>query len=390
MNPSSTHPMTRPVRSLALALASAAVAMAAGATAVGAQGSVSVQGLGFAPGQLGTKAASMAGGIGEHDPESPVNPAALGLAPNTMIFFQYAPEFRSVSSGGVSDRTSTLRFPLVGGYARLGERARIGLSVSTLLDRTFSVAVSDTSTLGGASVVSTDRFRNEGGMSDVRFAGSWRFGRRIHVGGGVHAITGQNRIEVSRAVGDSLELSLEQRTLSFSGGALSAGVALQLSSAVNVAGSLQRGLDVRARSGDTLVARARVPDRFGAGVQFTGITGTTLGARMEYMKWSNMRGLVSESTPVDDTWEIGAGADVAGPKLGTRAVLLRAGVRWRELPFGVTAASKSTEFELGGGLGFQLPFERAMAELGVRRASRSGGGADETGWTIGLGVSVRP
>lgn len=374
------------MRWLALAVVSSAVADAAGA-----QGSVSVQGLGFPPGQLGTRAASMAGGIGEHDPESSVNPAALGLAPNTMIFFQYAPEFRSVRVGGESDRTSTLRFPLVGGYARLGERARIGLSVSTLLDRTFSVSVSDTATLaGGGSVVSTDRFRNEGGMSDVRFAGSWRFGRRLHVGGGVHAITGQNRVEVSRAVGDSLELSLEQRTLSFSGGALSAGVALQLSSVVNVAGSLQRGLDVRARSGDTLVARARVPDRFGAGVQFTGITGTTLGARMEYMKWSNMRGLVSADTPVDDTWEIGAGADVAGPKLGTRAVLLRAGVRWRELPFGVTAADKSTEFEVGGGFGFQLPFERAMAELGIRRATRSGGGADETGWTIGFGVSVRP
>jgi opacity protein-like surface antigen len=386
MTLSRKRPFRRAARSLALAVVSLGTAASAGA-----QGSVGVQGLGFPPGQLGTRAASMGGGNGEHDPESSVNPAALGLAPNTMIFFQYAPEFRSVSTGGTSDRTTTLRFPLIGGYARLGERARIGLAVSTLLDRTFSVAVQDTSSLaGGGSIVSTDRFRNEGGMSDVRFAGSWRVARRVDVGVGVHAITGQNRIDVTRSVGDSLELSLESRTLSFSGGALSTGVALQLSSVLNVAASLQRGLDLRARSGDTLMARARVPDRFGAGIQYAGITGTTLAARMEYMSWSNVRGLVSDATPVDDTWEIGAGADVAGPKLGTRPLLLRAGVRWRELPFGITSADRTTELELGGGVGFQLPFERAMAEIGIRRASRSAGSAKETGWTLGLGVSVRP
>ena len=372
-------------RGAALAVVSVTLAGAARA-----QGSVSVQGFGYPPGQLGTRAGSMGGGPGEHDPESPVNPAALGLAPYTMIFFQYAPEFRTVSADGRSDRTTTLRFPLVGGYARLGERARLGVSVSTLLDRTFAVSVRDTTTLeGGGTIVSTDRFRNDGGISDVRLAGSWRFARRFDVGVGIHAVTGQNRVSINRSVGDSLELSLEDRTLSFSGSALSAGVALQLSRVLNLAGSVQRGGELRARSGDTLVSSARVPDRFGAGIQYTGISGTTLAARAEFMGWTNMRGLGSDSLVVHDTWEIGAGADTRGPRLGTRPVLLRAGVRWRELPFSVTSA-KTTELEIGGGLGLQLPFERAMAEIGVRRATRSAAGADETGWTLAVGVSVRP
>jgi hypothetical protein len=219
--------------------------LAAGTAA--AQGSVSVQGFGYPPGQLGTRSGSVGGGTGEHDPESAINPAALGLARATMIFLQYAPEFRSVEGPGGSSRTTTLRFPLVGGYARIGERARIGMHVSTLLDRTFAVSVPDTTILGnGESAVDTDHFRNQGGLSDVRFAGSWRFGRRLDVGLGVHAITGQNRIEVTRDLGDSLELAVSERVLSYSGGALSAGMALQLSNVLNVAGSVQRGTELRA------------------------------------------------------------------------------------------------------------------------------------------------
>lgn len=373
---------------LRAAAVAACALLAAGSLA--AQGSVSVQGFGYPPGQLGTRSGSMAGGIGEHDPESALNPAALGLARATMIFFQYAPEFRTVDVAGSSSRTTTIRFPMVGGYARLGERARIGLHISTLLDRTFSVAVPDTTTLGnGETAIDTDRFRNEGGVSDVRFAGSWRFGRRLDVGAGIHAITGQNRIDVTRDLGDSVELAISERVLSYSGGALSAGFALQLSNVLNLAGSVQRGGELRTRAGDTLVSSARAPDRLGGGVQYTGITGTTLAARAEYMKWSNMQGLGSPALSAFDTWEVGGGADVAGPRFGSRPIMLRAGARWRELPFGV-AGTKATEFEVGGGLGFQFPFERATADIGMRRASRSAGDARESAWTLSLGVSVRP
>ena len=371
-------------------LASVVVAALLASRVAGAQGSVSVQGFGYPPGQLGTRAGSMSGGGGEHDPESSVNPAALGLARSTMIFLQYAPEFRRVEVGGTSERTTTLRFPLVGGYARLGERARIGLHVSTLLDRTFAIAVKDTTPLsGGGSSISTDRFRNEGGLADVRFAGSWKLAPRLDIGFGIHAITGQNRVSVSRELGDSLELSIEDRTLSFSGGALSAGVAWQVATTLNLAGSVQRGADLRARAGDTLVSRARAPDRMGAGIQYTGITGTTLAARAEYMTWTNMQGLGTSALTTFDTWELGGGADVAGPRIGSRPIMLRAGARWRELPFGV-GTTKATEFEVGGGLGIQLPFERASMDAGMRRATRTAGDAKESAWILSLGVSVRP
>ena len=360
-----------------------------GAARAGAQGTVSVQGFGYAPGQLGSRAAAMAGGNAEQDPESPINPAALGLARWSTLFFQYAPEFRRVEVNGASERTSALRFPLIGGVARLGERARVGLSVSTLLDRSFAVRRTATEVSGDDTTRTTDNFRNLGGVSDFRFAGSWRVGRALDVGAGLHAITGENRLEVSRAIGDTVELAVESRTLSYSGGALSAGGALQVSSVLNVAASVRRGLDLRVRSGDTLVSRARVPDRMGAGVQYTGITGTSLAARAEYTKWTDMGGIGSGNLHIFDTWEIGAGADVTGPKFGSRNLLLRAGARWRELPFGV-GATKVTELQYGGGLGVVLPYERGMLEAGMRRATRDAGSARETAWTLTLGVTVRP
>ena len=379
----------RALQRLSAPTLAAALLLAGLAPAARAQGSVSVQGFGYAPGQLGSRASSMAGGIAEQDPESPVNPAALGLARYSTLFFQYAPEFRTVDAGQGSERTTALRFPLIGGVARLGERGRIGLSVSTLLDRSFAVQRADTEVVVTDTTFSFDRFRNAGGMSDFRAAGSWRFGRSLDVGVGVPALTGENRIEVSRSSGDSVERSVESRTLSFSGGALSGGVSLQLSSVLNVAASVRRGLDLRARAGDTLLSRARVPDRLGAGLSYTGITGTTLAARAEYTTWTNMQGLGTSNMSTFDTWEIGGGADVTGPKVGTRNLLLRAGARWRELPFGVNG-TKATELQFGGGLGVVLPYDRGMVEAGMRRATREAGSASETAWTLTLGVTVRP
>ena len=376
------------MHSVRLAIVAAASVVAAG-SATG-QGTVSGQGFGYPPGQLGTRSASMSGGNGEQDPESAVNPAALGLARSTMLFMQYAPEFRQVQVPGASERTTTLRFPMIGAYARLGERARIGLHISTFLDRTFAVSVQDTTALsGGDTIVSTDRFKNEGGMSDVRFAASWRLARRFDFGAAFHAITGQNRVEVTRDVGESIQLNIESRALSFSGNALSAGVAMQLTNVLNVAGSLQRGFEIRSRIGDTLLNTARVPDRYGAGIQYTGITGTTLAARAEYMTWSNMAGLGSSSMSVFDTREIGGGADIAGPRIGSRPIMLRIGARWRELPFGVNG-TKVEEIEAGGGLGFVLPFERASMDVGFRHSDRTAGDAKEKAWTLNVGVSVRP
>lgn len=369
--------------------ASLALLVALPAASLGAQGTVGGQGFGYPPGQLGSRAQGTAGAVAEFDAETPLNPAALALAARTAIFFQYAPEFRVTDAGGGSDRTSAQRFPLVGGFARIGENVRIGLAISTLLDRTFSTRGSVSDTVNGEVITSTDRFRTAGGLADVRFAGSWRPGSRVAVGAAIHAITGENRIDVSRSIGDTLFFSLEDRTLSYSGGAVSAGATLQLARTLGIAASARHGTSLRARAGDTLVASARVPDRVGASAQYTGITGTTLAVRTEWVGWSAMGQLASSRLSTFDALEVGAGADVSGPRLGDRVTMLRAGYRWRELPFGV-GSTQPTEQSVSLGVGLPFAYERSMLDLAVQRASRRAGDLRERAWILTLGVTVRP
>src|SRR5262249_17499510 len=69
------------------------------------QGNISVQGLGYAPGQLSTPAVSMGGGIGEIDPLSPLNPASIALATTPMVYMQAEPEYRTLHLGGQTFRS---------------------------------------------------------------------------------------------------------------------------------------------------------------------------------------------------------------------------------------------------------------------------------------------
>lgn len=366
-----------------------ALVLAALPAAAAAQATVGGQGFGYPPGQLGTRARGMAGGIAEHDAESPINPAALGLVQRTGIFFQYAPEFRLTEVGGQEERTTIIRFPLVGGVARLGEKLRVGLAASAILDRTFDTRSAVADTVNGEEIISSDRFRSEGGIGEFRLAASWQLARTLLVGAGVHAITGENRLDVERSFGDTLRLPLENRVLSYSGGAMSFGAAWQLTRALSVAASAKRGADIRVRGGDTLLATGRAPDRVGGGVLFSGITGTTLAARAEWTRWSNLAGLGSERLGATDGWDLGAGADVAGPRFGDRVMTLRAGARWRELPF-AAAGSQVREIGFSGGIGIPLAYERSMVDLAVQRDARSAGDARERAWTISFGVTVRP
>ena len=92
---------------------------------------------------------------------------------------------------------------------------------------------------------------------------------------------------------------------------------------------------------------------------------------------------------IHEGWDMGVGVDASGPSLGTNTLSLRIGGRRRTLPFSADASAVK-ETTLSGG--FSLPMSRNRVELtvGALRATRTGTGASETGWTISTGFSVRP
>ena len=354
------------------------------------QGALSTQGFGYPPGQLGTRAQTTGGGLAEFDPQTALNPAAISGWGRAAIYLQYEPEFRRVTSAGADSRTTTSRFPLVAVATRVHERATMGLSVSTLLDRTFVTRNEAVRIVDGTPVTTIERFSSTGAINDVRLAGSYEWRKSVRLGVGLHAITGENRLIVNGQFGDTATLELQRTAISYGGTALSAGAEWRPSRLFAIAASARKGATLRARASGALLASAKVPDRFGAGIRYDGIGGASLGARLDWTGWSALGALGGDSLTAKDAWDFGAGADVSGPRVGERVIALRSGVRWRTLPFELRGAEVH-ELALSLGTGLPLARDRATLDLGVLRAMRSAGGsAKERAWTLSVGLTVRP
>ncbi len=384
----------RPLRLLA---ASAALVLPA---ASGAQGTLSARGLGYPPGQLSTMALGTAGGLAEFDPLTPLNPASIAGIPATSLTLHFAPETRTTRVPGARDEASVMRFPVAGAVLTVGEDWAVGLGASTLLDRTWATVRDVDGTNDGTGVI--ESFESRGGITDVRLAGARRFGTRLQAGLGVHVYTGSNRLTASRSDASGEDASFAQTSdLGYRGTAASAGVLWSPARQLAIAASGRVGGSLRAVRGDSTIGTATAPARAAASIRYTGITGAAIAARAVWDGWSSVADLGSERLAVEDAVEYGIGAEIAGPSIYGAAVALRVGARRRDLPFGMpyTAAggtpgpvayAQPVETGLSGGLGMALGRNRVLVDLVVERASRSAADVRETGWTYGLGITVRP
>ena len=369
---------------------------------VGAQGNLSTFGFGYPPGQLSARAQATGGGVGELDPASTLNPAAIVNWGSSAVYFQVEPEFRTVSAPSISDRTTTARYPLTTGALQLGSRWVTGIAWSTFLDRSWATRSRTTHQLDDEAVDATTTFRSEGAINDVRLAVAWVARPWLRVGLGAHALTGQNKLTVLDNFDDSLTYQplRQDTTISYRGAALSAGVEVRAGRIAAIAASARLGGRIRAESGDNSLGRANVPNRFGLSVAYLGIANSAIALRTSYDKWSSLDGLGSATLRAVDSWDTSLGADIAGPRLGTnRALMLRLGGRWRTLPFAVTPVENGTagaphkvrERSLSLGAGTTFARGRVTGDIGVIRASRDAGlSVDERAWILSLGMSVRP
>lgn len=365
--------------------------LVAAAAPVAAQGTLSTQGFGYPPGQLSTSAASLGGGLAEFDPLSPVNPAALATWLRSGLYFQYAPEYRTVETGGNSDKTMTARFPLILGTVAFGSRWVLGVSTSTLLDRTWETQRSGYVHQGGDSLQFTESFRSAGAINDIRFALSYGVSQSVAIGVGGHVFSGDNRLTVNRSSENPTFAGFtESSRLNYSGAAASAGIAWQAGSALTVGVSGRFGGTIRAYRGDTLLTRADAPKRIGVGVGVTALPGVGLVARANWDGWSSLASLGEPGLQVTDAWDYGVGVDAHGPRMSGVPMSLRVGVRLRTLPFLVDGA-KVHEHTYAAGVGLPIMRGASRVDIGVERANRSGvAGVSEHAWTLSLGFMVRP
>jgi len=375
--------MTRIVRFiLALSIVAASTARA--------QGTLSTQGLGYPPGQLSTPAVSMGGAIGEVDPFSPINPASLGLMTSPIVYFQAEPEYREMTMGARQFRSSVMRFPVFMGALPLGERWWISLSATTLLDRTWETTTRDTQFVSNDTLPGTLTDRSDGSIADVRFAVAYSPAGWLRIGVAGHAYSGRDELRTRRAFDDSTVFApiTQQSNLSFGGKAVSIGAQGLWPRMGTIGVSYRHGGTMRVYNGNDVLGTGAVPDHLGVSVAYLGLRGATIAARAARDKWSDTQGLTTNGN-ISDSWDLGVGADITGPRFGGSPVAFRVGGRWRTLPFSLTSTSVK-ERTLSGGVGFPFASGRVELHLGVLRATRTSANISEDAWTISTGFGIRP
>jgi len=357
-----------------------------------AQGSISTQGFGYPTGGLSTRATAAGGGFGEFDFSSPRNPSSTLGWGRGGLYFQYEPEFRRVSAGPSVDNTMTARFPIWMAGMQLGSRAMGTLTSSTLLDRTWATRIRGGQILGPDSVGYEERVESAGAINDIRLGVAYSVRPSFSIGIGLHGYTGENRMNLTRQFDDSLRYGtlIRNLTIGYLGKAISAGATWRPHPRVAVAASFRSGGGLDVRIADTLVASGSLPNRFGAGVRFDGLPGASIGVSIERTEWSSLGELSQTSLTANDTWEIGAGLELAGPKFRAVPSLLYLGYRQRDLPFSVGGEVVPERF-YSGGAGIPLAGPRVILDMAIQHATRGPVvGISERAWIISLGFTVRP
>jgi hypothetical protein len=193
---------------------------------------------------------------------------------------------------------------------------------------------------------------------------------------------------------------VDTATVTYVGNAFSGGVEVYAGRHGVVAASYRRGGPISLKHGDTTRSSARMPDRVALSAAYLGIRGTSIAVRTAKEQWSDLAGLGTPTLPISDGWDTSIGADVLGPRFAGRSVQLRAGARWRTLPFGVRPVTngvagpssdvEETSYSLGAGT--LLARGRAAFDIAGIRASRraSSTTVEENAWTLSIGVTVRP
>lgn len=370
-----------------------AIAVLALSSRLEAQGALSLQGLGFPTGGMSARAEATGGGVADFDPLSLVNPASLVAVGSSSLFFQYSPEFRRVTAGSNTAKTTTARFPLISGALPMGQSWTLGLGASTFLDRSSETSLVRQMPVGAPTdlVNVTERNKVLGAINDVRLGLAWAATPGFHIGVGAHVFAGSNRVIFSRLFPDSTKYlsTSESGRISFAGFAGSLGIEYRPSRVIGFALTGRKGGDLRAQLSDSAIGSGRIPDHYSGSVTYEGITGAVVSARVAHDAWSSL-GPLSSNTKAFDGWDTGAGIEVSGPSLMQRIITLRAGARVRTLPFGFNG-DKVSETSFAGGVGLPLSRNRAGFDFSVQHASRTtSGDVKERGFILSFGLRVTP
>jgi long-subunit fatty acid transport protein len=335
-----------------------------------------------------------AGAFGLFDGESSLNPAALGSITALNAVFTGVQDYWHVENPAGTASLRETRFPQVGVSGPIkAAPVAVGLSYSNYTSRDFTLAAVDTVALRGEPVQAYDTLSSRGGVSDLRVAGAYRLHERWSFGGGVHVLTGSNRLESRRSFSDSHFLATSQKSeISYAGVGASIGLVGQLGSSFGVAMMARSDGHLNLDRDSTRVARVDLPYTLGFGLQVRPVPKLELASQVLFRTWSGANSDLLEQggTGADNTYEFAAGGEYTGDLKRPYHRVLRFGARYAKLPFLLDPGTQPSEFALSLGTGARFAQQRAGVDLSLEYAWRRAGDARERALLVGIGVSLRP
>lgn len=354
-----------------------------------------VRGLGNPGRGLSVEALATEGAIGLFSAGSVHNPAALADLRTSFVQFTSTQEWRTTRNPVGSGSVHTQRFPLVmvGGPVP-GSRFKVGVSFSNYTDRDYLLVSTGTASPRGVPVAVTDSIGSTGGLSDFRLATSYTLRSGVHLGVGLHLLTGSNRLFSNRAWADSSYLAIRQEAeLSYLGAGLSGGVMLQLTPQLALAGAarVNTALSVERDSlgGDHSIG---LPMSVSAGVRWSPSPRLSLAGNLTASSWSRADAGVVQlgGLAARNSVGVAAGLEWSHNLRHPDRFPLRLGVRRTELPFLLQQGSQPRELGVAIGTGLRFANGVGGLDLSVERVHRSEGSEfSENAWHLSIGVSLR-
>ena len=383
---------TRIITALVLVLGAADAGQAA------AQSALATQGLGLPVEPMDARSRGLGGvGIGLSDGElSWTNPAGLfGLpAPAMVAAYQYD---RFETSGLASDMTgSTARLPFLLGAFPVSSRVVLYGGFGSFLDQNWRVESRDTIQFDGQEIPVLDLSSSAGGVTRVRFGGTYQVMDNVAVGGGVDLFTGGvDRLQGRMFAGDSAPACCRS-SWTYRGQGLNAGVHWSPSDASGIALSASYGGTLEARPEDDegepreyelpLMLRGGMSGRVGQN--------TLLAMSASWDGWSSLDGASGLEGATRDAWTVNGGLEWDGTVIRGRPLPLRIGARTRSLPFQMAPIGDAGEWAgeraITGGLGILLGGGAVRADLSIESGKRSAESSsfDESFWRAGFSIRV--
>jgi hypothetical protein len=271
------------------------------------------------------------------------------------------------------------RFPLFTVAGAVWGHLVLGGGFTTYLDQSYNIVTRDSVLLRGAMVPYTDDFASDGGISDMRIAAAARFGPRLALGLGLHAMTGSARVSATRTFADTTMYATVRDTevARQTGFGVSASALVDLTPGVSIIGFARHDGRFNSKIDGVANGGTDLPNTVGGAARLTFSPTARVAGSVAWRSWSS----VGPDAFNTLNWS-------AGLELGPPGSVVRIGGRGGQLPFG-PGGTPPSEWGVAAGLGRTFGGEHGVADVGIERLVRDGSGLREVVWTLLFGLTIR-